>query len=341
MKRLHFGEWEIEVDVVATKQYYNNFFVANKESQCYRNYKVFCETLTEEESGFFRAFGIQPPCCNVMTIGLTKEKHYPTSGKYCFAGRYIKKPEEIEMTIEQLAEKEFVDDRPDPRVYVGSYQFTFMDPDSLFATIPEGTPDGLLCVEFFLEELPWLLNEKPIEKLYYPPKPWQIVRKINEKVRQKKEEDNWREEIKNQLVQVFNKHQIKYAEMSEYELKEYMNHWFEEIVPKENQKDARDHCFSTRKYNSYLWHAFSYGDVPCIEGEGAKREFNNSKREEAVLILNYEKVGFVLRNTKEITANELDECNDVIITGKNFDWAYVHTHEQQCGPYYYNKRLPD
>lgn len=59
------------------------------------------------------------------------------------------------------------------------------------------------------------------------------------------------------------------------------------------------------------------------------------------MILNYEKVGFVLRNTKEITANELDECNDVIITGKNFDWAYVHTHEQQCGPYYYNKRLPD
>lgn len=88
MKRLHFGEWEIEVDVVATKQYYNNFFVANKESQCYRNYKVFCETLTEEESGFFRAFGIQPPCCNVMTIGLTMVM-FPASREKVLKGNLI------------------------------------------------------------------------------------------------------------------------------------------------------------------------------------------------------------------------------------------------------------
>lgn len=49
MKRIIFGEWEIEFDVPATKEYYNDFLVF---SQCYRNYKKFCETLTEEESGF-------------------------------------------------------------------------------------------------------------------------------------------------------------------------------------------------------------------------------------------------------------------------------------------------
>jgi hypothetical protein len=341
MNRLNFGDWEIEVDVVATKQYYINFLIADKDSQCYRNYKAFCDTLTEDESGFFQAFGIEPSCCNVITMGLTKEKYYPTSGDYCFVGRYIKKPEEIGMTIEELVEKEFVDDRPDPAVYVGRYKFTFMDYDSLFARIQEDTPNGFLCIEFFSEEIPWLLDEKPMEKQYYPPRPWQIIKKINERIRQKKEKVEWLMEIKNQLVQVFDKHQIKYTEMSESELKEYMNCWFEEIVPKEKQKDARYHCFSTRKYNCYLWHAFSYGDTPSIEEENAKTEFNNTKREEAVLILNYEKVGFILKNSKEIIADELDEFNDVIITGKDFDWAYVHTHEEQCGPYFYNKRLSD
>jgi hypothetical protein len=272
---------------------------------------------------------------------MTKEKYYPTSGIYFFKGKYIKKPEEIEMTIEELAEKGFVDDRPDPRVYVGKYQFTFMDSDSLFARIPVDTPEGFLCMEFFSDEMPWMLDEKPLQKLYYPPKPWQLLKRINSRIQQNKEQNKWLQEIKNQLVQVFDKHQIKYTELSKSEVQEYMNCWFEKIVPKEKQKSAREHCFSTRKYNNYLWHVFSYEDVPCIEGDSAKTEFDNNKREETVLILNYEKVGFIINNSNGIIAAELDEFNDIIITGKNFDWAYVHTHEQQCGPYYYNKNFSD
>ncbi len=84
-----------------------------------------------------------------MSIGLTEDKRYPTAGGYCFAGRFLEKPEEIVMTVDELAENDFVDDRPDPRVYIGRYHFTFMDPDSLFARIPEGTPEGFLYMEFF------------------------------------------------------------------------------------------------------------------------------------------------------------------------------------------------
>ena len=132
MKKLTFEEWEIEIDIELTKEYYNNFSVTDKNSQCYRNYNEVCKNLSEEENRFFQALGIDPFCCNVMTIGLTNDKYYPTSGNYCFAGKYIRKPQEIEMTIDELIEKNFIDDRPDPRVYISRYQFTFMDPDSIY-----------------------------------------------------------------------------------------------------------------------------------------------------------------------------------------------------------------
>ena len=221
MKRLAFGKWEIETDLELTKEYYNNFTVAENDSQCYRNYHEFCKNMTDDEKGFFQAFGIDPLCCNVMSIGLTKEKYYPLSGSYYFAGKYIKKPEEIVMTIEELAEKDFIDDRPDPRVYIGRYQFTFMDSDSLFARIPEDTPEGFLCVEFFSEEMPWLLDEKSEQKLYYPPRPWQIVKKIKERIRNNKENENWRQEIKDQLTRLFDTHNINYLVITQTQIIKY------------------------------------------------------------------------------------------------------------------------
>ena len=53
--------------------------------------------------------------------------------------------------------------------------------------------------------------------------------------------------------------------------------------------------------------------------------------------MNYEKIGFILKNCQGITAEELDEYNDIIISGKNFDWTYVHAHEAYCGPYFFQR----
>jgi len=87
MKILKFGEWEIEVDIDLTKKYYDSFTVAENDSQSYRNYYEFCKNLTEEETEFFQDFGINPSCCNILSVGLTKEKYYPSSGSYCFIGK--------------------------------------------------------------------------------------------------------------------------------------------------------------------------------------------------------------------------------------------------------------
>lgn len=337
MAVLHFGEWKIQVDVEKTKQYYDAFSVADEDAQGYRNYAAFCNDLLDEEKAFFESFGIEASCCNVMSIGLTEDKRYPTAGGYCFAGRFLEKPEEHVMTMDELVENDFVDDRPDPRVYIGRYHFTFMDPDSLFARIPEGTPEGFLYMEFFLEDMPWLLNEKPEMTMFYPPKPWQLFQKLHLKFQQRKENHEYIEELKGSLIKLFQNKHIEYSEMSKSSLKKYTETWFVSIVPKMHQTEAREHCFSNRKVTNYLWHAFSYGDAPAFEGDRAKSEFDHNCGGEAVVILNYEKIGFILKNCQGITAGELDEYNDIIISDKNFDWTYVHTHEAYCGPYFFQR----
>lgn len=146
-------------------------------------------------------------------------------------------------------------------------------------------------------------------------------------------------EVKDKLIWLFEKHYITYTEMTQSQVKDYMKCWFENIVPFEKQKDAFKHCFPTKNFMSYLWHAFSYKYVPYINGKDAKRTFDSIKHDEAVVILNFEHIGFTLDNADYISSDELDDFSDIIITGKNFDWVYVHTHEPYCGPYFYKKSM--
>ena len=53
--------------------------------------------------------------------------------------------------------------------------------------------------------------------------------------------------------------------------------------------------------------------------------------------MNREGIGFILDSTEGIMAEELNEFNDIILTHENFDWTFVHTHEFDCGPYYYQR----
>jgi len=335
MQKIEIGEWEFNVDTEATQNYYKDYAVLELDTQCNRNYQEYCKQLSEPEQRFFDAFGINPKRCNVTTAGLTNEKTYPTFGVYYFAGEFIKKPKEQIMTAEEFAENNFNHDSPDPRVYIGKYQFEFVDPESVFGRIPDDMPDGFICIRFYSDMMPWLLSEKCKERMYYPPKPWQLIKKLRLRFKHLRNNKNHLIKLMSSLILMFERHKISYREMRKSEIKSYMNRWFIEIVPIHNQEKARNNCFSTGKYTCYLWHAFSYGDAACADGESAIVAFNSCKKDKSVLIMNYEKIGFVLDSTDGITAEELNEFNDVIITHENFEWSYVHTHEGNCGPYFY------
>ena len=336
MKKVTLGDWEFEVDTQATKAYYESFQVADESTQCYRNYAAYCWQMSEEEQQFFQALCIDPRCCNVRdAIGLTKEKTYPASGEYYFVGRCIKKAPEILMTIEELVAKNYVDDRPDPTLYIGHYHFTFLTPDSLFGELPEDAPDGFLGVEFFAEEVPWLLRERAKHKEFVPPKPWQIIRRCKRRIHWMREDRRRKNELISKLIQLFQAHDIPYTRLPKKQVESYMNQWFEAVMPPDKQEEARAHCFPTKEYNAYLWHAFSFDDVDCKEDEEAQTAFQQVERGGAVLLMNYDKLAFALAHTAGITAQELDGFYDVLLTEKDFRWCYVHTHEEYCGPYFY------
>ena len=83
----------------------------------------------------------------------------------------------------------------------------------------------------------------------------------------------------------------------------------------------------------YYWHLFSWAEVPCLEGEEARRAFDAVDYDEAYFF------GDWLPHVETIgktTAAQLDKGeSDVYVVDKNFRWTYVHTHEDGLfGPYF-------
>lgn len=173
---IQYGSWIIEVDLEKTQKYYQAY-KKPEESQLYRNYELYCESMPANEKTFFDNFGIDPLCCNPSTLGMTNEKTLPTEVYFYIAGKYIQTHKEEINTPEEVASNNFIDNREDSRIYIGSFQFHFQNPEAVFHIIPEDIPEGFLCIRAWLENLPWLLSEKCESKMWYPPKWWQLIKK--------------------------------------------------------------------------------------------------------------------------------------------------------------------
>lgn len=128
--------------------------------------------MTAEEKTFFDAFGIDPVCCEIEHIGADKKGNFPCGGYYFICGKYLEYPHEELTTIEELAESDFIDERPDPRIDIGMFQFDFQCEHYEIKDIPEDVPEGFICIRFWCEKMKWLLHEKPKEMMYEPPRFW-------------------------------------------------------------------------------------------------------------------------------------------------------------------------
>ncbi len=92
---------------------------------------------------------------------------------------------------------------------------------------------------------------------------------------------------------------------------------------------------------NFLWHLFTWGEAPCLEGDDARKAFDSLRYEEAIIFYGgrsncIDDVSFVGKFTaKEIDENEND---DVYVVAKDFSWTYVRTHEDRCGPFFCKKQ---
>ena len=122
--------------------------------------------------------------------------------------------------------------------------------------------------------------------------------------------------------------------------KELIEKWISEFASNVDEKSL-NRCVLSK--TNFLWHLFSFELVSAIEGEEAKKAFDNLEYEEAIKF--YEESWNKDRINKisivgKISSKEIDteEESDVYIVAKDFSWTYVKTHEDGWyGPYFYKK----
>ena len=252
--------------------------------------------------------------------------------------RYLKYPEEELITVEELIENNFDDDRNDPRINIGLFEFDFQCEEHIIKNIPEDIPEGFICVRFWCENMRWLLNEKPEADMimYESPRFWEISRIIKEKREAKRQQALDLEERKQEFKDIFAKLGIEYSELSRKETDEYKQNWVSAFSPEGADEKAIERvCLSRRKFTPYLWHLFSFEFLSSEENP--KEAYNNTNKAECVIISNVDEIGFTVTNADGLVADILDEFIDVTVSSTDFSWTYCKTHECMCGPYYFKK----
>ena len=335
MKIVQYGKWKIAVDVEKTKEYYRNYVI--DENQMHRNFAEYCKSMSAEEHEFFDSFGINPECCEVTHLGVSKKKEAPCGGYYLICGKYLEHPPEVLITADEFAANNFECDIEDPRIQIGIFQFDFQCEENVFKLIPEDMPEGFICIRFWCEDLRWLLREKPEEVMYEPPKFWEIGRRIKEYLQSKREMRKYFEDCRQKFKQKFDGLGIEYSELSVGEYKKYKKLWADTYAPADADKRKIEQlCVQNAEYSTYVWHIFSY-EFLNAETDDAPRLYDVADKKECMLISNGPSLGFKLKNADLLTADVLNEFDDVTVTASDFSWTYSKTHEVYCGPYYYKK----
>jgi len=118
--------------------------------------------------------------------------------------------------------------------------------------------------------------------------------------------------------------------MENYEL---IEKWLSVFGNGVDKKLIEDHIVSN---GNHLWHLFTWGNVSCLEGDEARKAFDNLQYAEAIRF--YDGYSMHIEDASvigKISAKmvDKDKRNDVYIVAKDFSWTYVRTHELELGPY--------
>ncbi len=336
MNTVQYGAWKIAVDIDKTKQYYNAY--ERNNNQANRNFAEYCKNLKAEEKDFFDAFGIDPVCCEIEHIGVDKKGHFPCGGYFLACANYLEVPPEELTTIEDLAANDFVDERPDPRVDIGLFQFDFQYEGHVLYIVPEDMPQGFICIRFWCEDMMWLLPEEPEMRMYEPPRFWEIGKRIKEATNNKKQHALDLEETKAEFLRRFDQLNISAVLLTPKETKLYKREWVTQFTPpKANKKKVKAVCLDSRRFTMFLWHMFSFEILKCETDQAAALCFERQNTSQCTLISNVDGLAFRLTHAEELTAEWLAQFVDVTVTAHDFSWTYTKTHEDMCGPYFYKK----
>ena len=126
----------------------------------------------------------------------------------------------------------------------------------------------------------------------------------------------------------------KYTELSDEAL---MDKWLSAFGKDVDENIMEEHVTS---YGNLLWHLFTWGEVTCLQGDEARKAFDELQYNTAVRFYDgyaghIEKISVI----DKISAKKVDKDreSDVYIVAEDFSWTYVRTHEEWLGPYFCRK----
>ena len=118
-----------------------------------------------------------------------------------------------------------------------------------------------------------------------------------------------------------------------------INRWLSAFAEGVDKKMIKKHVTSE---GNFLWHIFTWCEVPCLEGDEARAAFDALEYTEALRATggfsNKVKKGGIVGKLSALDVDE-DLAEDVYIVAPDYSWTYVRTHEEGlCGPYFCVKK---
>lgn len=88
-------------------------------------------------------------------------------------------------------------------------------------------------------------------------------------------------------------------------------------------------------YQQYLWHMFSFRKKVASEGQVARQKFNQVKKSDVYIFYNSSEETYLVTGSENLRDVDFDEEQDIYVIDLSNKWTYIHTHESDCGPYFY------
>lgn len=89
-------------------------------------------------------------------------------------------------------------------------------------------------------------------------------------------------------------------------------------------------------YAQFKWHIFSFEAITAQSGMEARKAFDQSPKQEVYAFYQNRKEAFLIKNPSVLQSEDFDLDDDIYLFDPMEKWTYVHTHEEQCGPYFYS-----
>ena len=108
--------------------------------------------------------------------------------------------------------------------------------------------------------------------------------------------------------------------------------WLDAFAADASEADLGKHVFAE---GNYLWHIFSFQLVPCLKGAEAVKAMEEMDKSNAYLFYDPSLDRTTVKRAEKVDAAYFEDKNDLYLVDKDFTWTFVHTHESDCGPYFY------